>query len=759
MKKIPLLFTFLSLISFFTFGQISVSVVSNGSTITINDGANPIDIYKSKVFVCTSGDNVIIQWDEVNSRTYKYTQFTAPSGASAAAVEAAIAALLPVPTSTTISSFYIPLAGTNYTNWVTGQLNLSANKWIAFAFTKGIDSSGMYFNGGVYGEGSTMNLKSISSNVGNALININSGYHISSHKQSPQIGITVSGHIGYSNQILVDTAKINIKSTDGSNTYSSSITPVNGFSGFSQNAYGTNTTLSVTPTSFEVDNHNFQVTPTYGMFYSDTGSTIISRLGVNGSVVTTFDTTGLLVTASGYTNTAVRLNVPIVTINNDAVLTATTTQSVYHKGIGITNTVTTLDGSGGFTIKNATDNSKSLNFQIAATPSNTAVTVSTRSVSGTMAYLTDIPATLSYTPENVANKATDLSSNDNTHYPTTAAVQTAVNNAIAGVNPAVAVLAATTTSLQAGYTYTNGVGGIGATITFTNTALIYDSYTLTTIGQRILVKNEGSAQYNGVYFVSVVGTGTLVPTIFTRALDFDQASDINNTGAIPVINGTLNGTTSWVVTSSVTTVGTDAVTFSEFSYNPTTLVTVAGTQTLTNKSISYSQITGSPSLTLTTTGTSTLATASGFSLNIPPIQAPLVQGTGISISSPTVSLSANALVWNESFIIDGLGIVIGTGTVICKYITQSIHITGYAILEISSPPIATTTTVNFTSNAYTTYPPTSTITPTPILTAAKIAQNLSITPVAIPAGNTIMIIITGNDLARKLQVVLIGTVD
>lgn len=34
---------------------------------------------------------------------------------------------------------------------------------------------------------------------------------------------------------------------------------------------------------------------------------------------------------------------------------------------------------------------------------------------------------LAYTPENTANKTTDLSSNDSTHYPTTAAVQTAIN--------------------------------------------------------------------------------------------------------------------------------------------------------------------------------------------------------------------------------------------------------------------------------------------------------------------------------------------
>lgn len=155
----------------------------------------------------------------------------------------------------------------------------------------------------------------------------------------------------------------------------------------------------------------------------------------------------------------------------------------------------------------------------------------------------------------------------------TAYVDVAVANAVAGVNPAVAVQAATTSaSNTSSFTYNNGVAGIGATLTSNsnNTALTVDGYTFTAIGQRLLVKNDTqspSGAFNGVYYVTQV-QAALLPLILTRALDYDQPSDINNTGAIPVINGTVNGTTSWVITSQVTTVGTDPLTFTEFTRNP-----------------------------------------------------------------------------------------------------------------------------------------------------------------------------------------------
>lgn len=163
-----------------------------------------------------------------------------------------------------------------------------------------------------------------------------------------------------------------------------------------------------------------------------------------------------------------------------------------------------------------------------------------------------------------------------------AANKTYVDNAIAGVNPAVAVQAATVAAGDtSALTYSNGVSGVGATFTGSNnTALTIDGYTFTALGQRLLIKNDTQSanpgSYNGIYYVTQIQTAIL-PPILTRALDYDMPSDMNNTGAIPVVNGTVNGSTSWVLTSQVTTVGTSVLTYTQFSVNPSTIFTTAGT--------------------------------------------------------------------------------------------------------------------------------------------------------------------------------------
>lgn len=172
---------------------------------------------------------------------------------------------------------------------------------------------------------------------------------------------------------------------------------------------------------------------------------------------------------------------------------------------------------------------------------------------------------------------TQATSDNSTKAASTAYVTTAISNALAGVNPAVAVQAATTqASDTSGLTYNNGVSGVGATLTgVANTALTIDGYTFTAVGQRLLVKNDTqspSGAFNGVYYVTQIQTAIL-PIILTRALDYNQPSDINNTGAIPVISGTANTDTSWLLTSQVTTVGTDALTYTQFTKNPANLLT------------------------------------------------------------------------------------------------------------------------------------------------------------------------------------------
>lgn len=197
---------------------------------------------------------------------------------------------------------------------------------------------------------------------------------------------------------------------------------------------------------------------------------------------------------------------------------------------------------------------------------------------------------------------TQTAGDNSTKLATDAFVTTAVANAVAGVNPAVAVQAATTAAADtSGFTFAGA--GVGATMTGSvNTAVTIDGYTFTAVGQRLLVKNDTqspSGAHDGIYVLTVLQTVGVAP-VFTRATDYDTPSDINNTGAIPVVNGTANAQTTWVQTAQVVTVDTTPMTWVEFSLAPGALMAVAtydpagidqqvvgttATQTLTNKTL------------------------------------------------------------------------------------------------------------------------------------------------------------------------------
>jgi hypothetical protein len=294
--------------------------------------------------------------------------------------------------------------------------------------------------------------------------------------------------------------------------------------------------------------------------------------------------------------------------------------------------------------------------------------VTANGVSGSVANPTTTPAiTLTLgaiTPTSIgsATTATTQSAGDNsTLLATDAFVTTAVANAISGVNPAVAVQYATTAAANtSGLTYNNGVSGVGATFTgANNTATTIDGHTFV-VGDvgitRLLVKNDTQAPsgaFNGVYLFTAlhtVGTGD----VFTRALDYDTPSDINNTGAIPVISGTANAQTSWVETANIVTVGTTPLAFTQFTLNPTTLMTTStydpaaiaqqvvgttATQTLTNKTLTSPTI-NTPTITWTnnTVTAASLATTAinlgqaQITANITTTATSVAAATGLSVS-------------------------------------------------------------------------------------------------------------------------------
>jgi len=287
--------------------------------------------------------------------------------------------------------------------------------------------------------------------------------------------------------------------------------------------------------------------------FSSTGVAVTGLLsssaGLDITGTTTLDTglTGTLVAAAGVVSTVPTTSgtvtsVSVVSTNGLAgtVATATTTPA-----ITLSTTVTGILQGNGTAISAATTTGSG-NVVLATAPTMTNPVVGTQS-----------------------------QGDSSTKGASTAYVDTAVANAVAGVNPAIAVQAATTTAANtSGLTYNNGVSGVGATFTGTNnTALTIDGFTFTAIGQRLLVKNDTqspSGAFNGIYFVTQVQALAL-PPILTRALDYDTPSDMNNTGSIPVINGTVNGTTSWVLTSQVVTVGTTPLTFAQFTLNPSAI--------------------------------------------------------------------------------------------------------------------------------------------------------------------------------------------
>jgi hypothetical protein len=134
--------------------------------------------------------------------------------------------------------------------------------------------------------------------------------------------------------------------------------------------------------------------------------------------------------------------------------------------------------------------------------------------------------------------------------------------ALASINPAVSVQAATTGVLSNTPTYSNGTAGVGATLTAgSNGALTIDGYAVL-LNDRVLVKNQATALQNGVYTLTTLGTGG-VPYVLTRATDYNSTTNINYTGTIPVLQGSTLANTGWNLTTQITAVGTSSLSYTQ----------------------------------------------------------------------------------------------------------------------------------------------------------------------------------------------------
>ena len=143
----------------------------------------------------------------------------------------------------------------------------------------------------------------------------------------------------------------------------------------------------------------------------------------------------------------------------------------------------------------------------------------------------------------------------------------------------------TLTSITGGtITYDNGTAGVGATLTTSSGNFdTIDGESLSN-GERILVKDESNTAHNGIY----VKTSS---TVLTRADDFDTPTEIAGGDFTFVSTGTTLNDSGFVNTDPVSTVGTDPITFVQFSgagtYTAGTGLTLTGSEfSITNTAVS-----------------------------------------------------------------------------------------------------------------------------------------------------------------------------
>jgi hypothetical protein len=144
---------------------------------------------------------------------------------------------------------------------------------------------------------------------------------------------------------------------------------------------------------------------------------------------------------------------------------------------------------------------------------------------------------------------------------------------------------------------------------------VIDGVTLVA-GDRVLVKNQSTTSENGIYIASTSG-------VAVRASDYNTASEIDPGDFFFVTGGTNYDNTGWVQTAVVTTLGTDPITFEQFSGAGTYLA--GNGLTLTGNTFSIN--------TGVTVDLNTAQTLTNKTLTSPSITTPTVTGLKLNDSS------------------------------------------------------------------------------------------------------------------------------